>query len=148
MNTGAPREPRTPAKRFSEYGRTSWGPYWEVLFAPAMISGWINWKRASTGVNVARLLWGERENARRTYETVHGSDPHRWPTRHPGAVVEAVIADASAVCLRCDYFEPCRSPDQAARAARHHEQSRGRYRGSMDQRRAQWDRFVAEQRNQ
>ena len=64
-----------------------------------------------------------------------------------GDRVDAVLADASAVCLRCDYFEPHRSPDQALRAARHHEQSRGRYRGSMDQRRAQWDRFVAEHRN-
>lgn len=147
MNTGAPRAARIPAKRFSESGRTSWGPYWEVLFAPAMISGWVNWKRASTGVGVARLLWGEREKLRRSYETVHGSDPDRWPTPHPGAVVDAVLADTSAVCLRCDYFAPHRSPDQALRAARHHEQSRGRYRGSMDQRRAQWDRFVAEHRN-
>jgi len=147
MNTGSPREPRTPARRFSDYGRTSWGPYWEVLFGPAMIPGWINWKRGSTGVGIARLLWTKREELRRDYETVHGSDPHRWPTPHPGAVVDAVIADVSAVCLRCEYFEPRRSADEALRAARRHEQSRGRHRGSMDHRVAQWDRFDVEHCN-
>jgi hypothetical protein len=51
----------------------------------------------STGVNVARRLWDQREELREAYEAVHGSDPESWPHRHP-IVIDAVQFVAHATC--------------------------------------------------
>ena len=66
-------------------GANTWGPYWDALFPQRLVTSWINFKRLSTGVNVARRLWDQREYLRRTYESVHGTDPAAWPSQHPGA---------------------------------------------------------------
>ena len=50
----------------------------------------------STGVNVARRLWDQREYLRHTYESVHGTDPAAWPSQHPGVVLDAVLWMAHA----------------------------------------------------
>lgn len=47
MTGDPPGGPLKPATRFSDYGRSTWGPYWDVLFGPAMVTAWINWKRSS-----------------------------------------------------------------------------------------------------
>jgi len=86
-------------------GRT-WGAYWDALFPPMLVSGWEDWKRGSTGVNVARRLWDQREHLRRAYESVHGPDPASWPTRHPGVVLDAVPTVVYAACLGCQWLGP------------------------------------------
>ena len=43
-----------PSTRASIGAAHTWGPYWDILFPPQSVTGWINWKRMSTGVNVAK----------------------------------------------------------------------------------------------
>jgi hypothetical protein len=59
----------------------------------------------STGVNVARRLWDQREELREAYEAVHGSDPGSWPHRHPGIVIDAVQFVVHAACLGCQWID-------------------------------------------
>ena len=124
-----------PSTRVSASAEDTWGPYWDALFPPRPVSPWINWKRMSSGVNIARRLWDQREYLRRTYESVHGTDPAEWPSQHPGVVLDEVLWVAHAACLRCHWFDPTghsmRSPDdlqQALVLARRHESSDGAFR--------------------
>jgi hypothetical protein len=113
-----------PSTRWSDHGPNTWGPYWDAMFSPAMVTGWINWKRGSTGVNIARLYWYEREYLRLAYESVYGSDPANWPSQHPG-----VVLGDRAACLRCHYFGTWSGPLPALDLARRHETSGGEFRG-------------------
>lgn len=101
---------------------TTWGPYWEVLFPPRQVSAWIDWKRGSTGVNIARRLWNEREYHRRTYESVFGNDPAGWPSRHPGVVLAASATSGYPACLGCQWLT--RPRGDALFEARRHESIR------------------------
>lgn len=82
----------------------SWGPYHDVLFPVRKTSPWITFKIMTTGVNVAQRLWNEREALRTEYEAAHGFNPERWPTRHPGIVLESVESVAHAACLGCHWL--------------------------------------------
>lgn len=64
MNGRLDRQSLHPARRWSAGASGSWGPYWEALYRPAMVTSWIDWKRGSTGVNVARRFWDQREYLR------------------------------------------------------------------------------------
>jgi hypothetical protein len=99
------------------------------------VTSWINFKRLSTGVNVARRLWDQREYLRRTYESVHGTDPAAWPSQHPGVVLDAVLRTAHPACLRCHWFDASghymKAPGELGKAlvlARRHETSDGTFR--------------------
>jgi hypothetical protein len=96
--------PIRPSKRYSQGRENTWGPYWDVLFPPAMVTAWVSFKRGSTGVNVARRFWAQREYLRRAYESVYGSDPEAWPSRHPGVVLDAVPYVDHPACLGCQWF--------------------------------------------
>lgn len=113
--------PLKPSTRWSAGASHSWGPYWDRMFQPRMVTGWIDWKRGSTGVNVARRFWDQREYLRRTYQAVHGDDPDLWPSQHPGVVLDAVPTIDHAACLRCQWFENQRG--SALHFARQHETS-------------------------
>jgi hypothetical protein len=64
------------------------------MFPPGgLVTPWVRFKVMSTGVNIARRLWDQREDLREAYETVHGSDPAKWPTRHPGIVIDIECAN-------------------------------------------------------
>jgi hypothetical protein len=76
-----------------------------VLFPPRRTTPWISYKIMSTGRNVARRLWEEREDKRREYEAVHGADPEHWPNRHPGVVLESVLWVAHSACLGCKWLD-------------------------------------------
>lgn len=118
-----------PSTRWSAYDSDTWGPYWDVLFPPRAVTPWINWKRGSTGVGIARNLWAEREYLRRTYESVYGTDPAAWASQHPGVILAGGGRTVHAGCLRCHYFvaniEP---PLRALDLARRHETSDGDFR--------------------
>ena len=112
------------------------GPILGRPIPPHLVTPWINFKRGSTGVNVARRLWDQREYLRHTYESVHGSDPAAWPSQHPGVVLDAVLWMAHPACLRCRWFDAdghyMRRPDSLERAlvlARRHETSDGTFHG-------------------
>ena len=62
--------PIKPSTQFSAGHSDTWGPYWDRMFRPAEVTGWINWKRGSSGVNIARRLWDQREYFGRAYESV------------------------------------------------------------------------------
>ncbi len=117
-------------------GANTWGPYWDALFPPRPVTPWINFKRLSSGVNVARRLWDQREYLRRLYESAHGTDPSDWPSQHPGVVLDEVLWVAHAACLRCHWLDPVghsvRTHDELEQAldlARRHEMSDGAFRG-------------------
>lgn len=116
--------PVQPATRHSAGARATWGAYWDALFPPAQVTAWTNFKLASTGVNVARRFWEQREYLRRTYESVYGSDPERWPSRHPGVVLDAVPSTGHAACLGCQWFD-ARGGQGSLLVARRHEYSDG-----------------------
>ena len=115
--------PIKPSTRFSAGREDSWGPYWDVMFPPTQVTGFINWKRGSTGVNIARRFWEQREYLRGAYEAVFGSDPDAWPSRHPGVVLDAVPEGRYGACLRCQWLGPRGYP--ALKTARLHETSEG-----------------------
>ena len=126
-----------PSTTWSAGASNAWGPYWDGLFRPSLVTGWIDFKRGSTGVNVARRLWDQREYLRRTYESVHGTDPEAWPSQHPAVVLDAVLWYAHPACLRCHWFDAAghymKNPGEVGRAlllARRHETSDGAFRGS------------------
>src|SRR5690625_4289029 len=73
----------------------SWGPYYDTLHPVRTV----HWKAAPNWRNDAAALWRQREELRREYAAVHGSDPALWPSRHPG-----VILGAKAACLRCHWL--------------------------------------------
>ncbi len=85
-------------------GDSSWGPYHQVLFRPHKVTPWIRFKIMSSGVNIARRLWDEREALRVAHEAVHGDDREGWPVRHPGIVLESVQWMAHAACLGCQWL--------------------------------------------
>ena len=115
--------PLKNSTRWSAGASSTWGPYWDALFPPRQVTGWIDWKRGSTGVNVARRFWDQREYLRRTYQSVHGDDPEEWPSRHPGVVLDAVPSIDHAACLGCQWFEP--GGHSPRLLARRHETSDG-----------------------
>ncbi|OBI49790.1 hypothetical protein A5707_16375 [Mycobacterium kyorinense] len=113
-----------------------WGAYWNALFPPRVVSPWIDFKRRSSGYNVARRLWDQREHFRRAYEAVYGPDPEGWPSQHPGVVLDEVLWIAHAACLRCRWFDArghyMKDPDGlwgALALARRHETSDGSFVG-------------------
>jgi len=112
-----------PSKRYSAGHQHTWGPYWDVLFPPAIVTEWVSFKRGSSGVNVARRFWAQREYLRRAYESVYGSDPEAWPTRHPGVVLNAVPHIDHPACLGCQWFGG--GSGSALLRARAHETSEG-----------------------
>ena len=123
-----------PSTQFST--ANPWGAYWNALFPPRLVTPWIDFKRTSTGLNVARRLWDQREYLRRTYESVYGTDPEGWPSQHPGVVLDEVLWIAHAACLRCQWFDAgghnMQRPEglrQALVLARRHETSDGEFRG-------------------
>jgi hypothetical protein len=66
------------------------------------VTSWINFKRMSSGVNIVQRRWDQREEPRAAYEAQKGSDPDRWPTRHPGPAMKDLgwRAAAAAVARR------------------------------------------------
>ena len=132
MTEASRPRPLKPSTPWSSGASNTWGPYWDGLFPPQLVTPWINFKRGSTGVNVARRLWDQREYLRHRYELVHGSDPAAWPSQHPGVVLDAVLWMAHPACLRCHWFDTAghymKNPDSLERAlvlARRHELSDG-----------------------
>ena len=107
----------------------TWGPYFDAEFGPPhRVRSWIAWKISSTGVNIARRRWDQREELRQAYGSVHGTDPDRWPARHPGVVLDAVLWVAHAACLGCQWIDKrgysMREPDEldGARSLAHRHQ--------------------------
>ena len=88
----------------TQFGDHEWGAYFNTMFPPRLVTPWIHFKMNSTGLNVARRYWDQREVLRLEYEAVHGSDPTSWPTRHPGVVLDAVEWMGHAACLGCQWF--------------------------------------------
>ena len=88
-----------------QWAASTWGPYFDAMFPPQEVSKWISWKMTSTGTNIARRLWDQREQLRGEYEDVHGTDRARWPIQHPGVVLDAVLSSAHGACLGCPWFD-------------------------------------------
>lgn len=125
MTTSPPGGQLRPSRRWSIGYENSWGPYWDAMFGPRMVTAWVDWKRGSTGVNIARQLWMRREYLRRTYEAVYGANPDDWPSEHPGVV----LGRGEAACLRCRWFaRPIGGPVRTLDVARRHETSNGAWR--------------------
>jgi hypothetical protein len=116
----------------------TWGPYFTAQFGPShRVREWISWKISSTGVNIVRRQWDQREELRAAYEAVHGTDPDRWPNRHPGIVIDAVLWVAEPACLGCHWIDMpgiyMKDPgwrETATAVARRHESSNGQFRGA------------------
>ena len=64
-----------PAPQWAASMWGPWGPYFDAMFPPQEVSTWISWKMTSTGTNIARRLWDQREELRGEYGDVHGTDP-------------------------------------------------------------------------
>jgi hypothetical protein len=98
-------------------GGTARGPYFDAMFPPARVTAWINFKRRSTGVNIARRLWDQREELRQQYEALHGTNQTQWPARHPRIVLDAVQWVAHPACLAWHWFHHGVSMREANRPA-------------------------------
>jgi hypothetical protein len=101
--TGRPKI--TASRPAPQWAASTWGPYFDAMFPPQEVSTWISWKMTSTGTNIARRLWHQREELRAEYEDVHGTDRARWPVQHPGVVLDAVLSSAHGACLGCQWFD-------------------------------------------
>jgi hypothetical protein len=113
----------------------TWGAYHRAFFPPRKVDAWVSYKRMSTGVNVMRRYWNQREELRHAYEDEHGENPDQWPHRHPGVVIDAVEYVAHAACLGCQWIDSrgtsMKEPDwheAAAEFAHRHQASDGEYR--------------------
>ena len=128
-------EPWTPSSS------VGWRAYHKAMFPPGgLVTPWVRFKKMSTGVNVARRLWDQREDLREAYEAEHGSEQDGSPHRHPGIVIDAVQWVAHAACLGCQWIDmPGTSMEEpgwreaSAAVARRHESSHGEFRGEPDQ---------------
>lgn len=123
-----------PSRQFSP--SVPWGAYWNALFPPRLVTPWIDFKRTSSGLNIACRLWDQREYLRRTYEAVYGTDPEGWPSQHPGVVLDEVLWVAHPAWLRCRWLDAgghsMKTPEELRQAlvlARRHEMSDGEFRG-------------------
>lgn len=110
MTDAAPNDRRTPAHLRDSWQpgagyADSWGPYYAAFFPPRRVTSWVYWKRMTTGVNVVRRLWDQREALRELYESYYGPHPAHWPEQHPGVVLDAVQWAAHAACLRCPWID-------------------------------------------
>ena len=114
--------PVGPSTRWSAGASGSWGPYWDGMFPQREVTAWVNFKRGTSGVNIARRMWEQREHLRRVYESVYGTDPLAWPSRHPGVVLDAVPSVDHAACLGCQWFD--KAGGSALQRARAHEMRR------------------------
>ena len=66
--TGRPKI--TVSRPAPHWAASRWGPYFDAMFPPQEVSTWISWKMTSTGTNIARRLWDQREELRAEYEDV------------------------------------------------------------------------------
>jgi hypothetical protein len=138
---GGPRAKSELIERWTPPTSIGWRAYHKSFFPPGgLVTPWIRFKVMSTGVNVARRLWDQREELRAAYEAKHGSDPDNWPHRHPGIVIDAVQWVAHSACLGCQWIDmpgtDMKDPrwrKDAAAVARRHESSNGEFRGEPDQ---------------
>jgi hypothetical protein len=105
--TDTPARPSktTLAQAPASWEASKWSPYFDALFPSQEVSPWIAWKMTSTGTNIARRLWDQREELRAEYEDVQRADRARWPAQHPGVVLDAVLSGAHGACLGCQWFD-------------------------------------------
>jgi hypothetical protein len=137
---GGPRAKSELIERWTPPTSIGWRAYHKSFFPPGgLVTPWIRFKVMSTGVNVARRLWDQREELREAYEVEHGSDQDDWPHRHPGIVIDAVQWVAHAACLGGQWIDvPGTSMSDAGwreaarRSSAHHESSNGQFPGQSD----------------
>jgi hypothetical protein len=101
--TGRPKI--TVSRPAPQWAASTWGPYFDAMFPPQEVSTWISWKMTSTGTNIARRPWDQREELRAEYDDVHGTDRALWPAQHPGVVPDAVLSSAHGACLGCQWID-------------------------------------------
>src|SRR5260370_10549744 len=78
---GGPRAKSELIERWTPSSSLGWRAYHTSMFPPGRpVTPWIRFKVMSTGVNVARRLWDQREELREAYEGEHGSDPELAPS--------------------------------------------------------------------
>jgi hypothetical protein len=103
---GGPRAKSELIERWTPSTSIGRRAYHKSFFPPGgLVTPWIRFKVMSTGVNVARRLWDQREELREAYEVEHGSDQDDWPHRHPGIVIDPVQWVAHAACLGCQWID-------------------------------------------
>ena len=95
---GAMRVGRTAA----DMGNKPWGPYFDTLYPRRLERDFVQWKRASTGVSIARRLWEQRECLRAANPYVASAQA---TGDHIGVVVDAVLYIAHAACITCTWLE-------------------------------------------
>jgi hypothetical protein len=95
---GAIRVGRTSAQMGSE----PWGPYFDALFPKALVRDFVQWKRSSTGVRIARRFWEQREQMRSANASVPSAQASG---AHIGVVLDAVREIAHAACLTCTWLD-------------------------------------------
>ena len=94
---GAMRVGRTAA----DMGNKPWGPYFDALYPRRLERDFVQWKRATTGVSIARRLWGQRECLRTANPYVASAQA---TVVHIGAVLDAVRYIAHAACITCTWL--------------------------------------------
>lgn len=118
---GAMRVARTAA----DMGEQPWGPYFDTLYPSRLVRDFVQWKRFSTGVNIARRLWEQRHCLRAANPYVASA---LATGAHIGVVLDAVPLIAHAACTTCTWLDgrgvSMTRPDwrgRAAAIARQHE---------------------------
>ncbi|MDQ3664520.1 MAG: hypothetical protein M3353_07670 [Actinomycetota bacterium] len=83
-------------------GKQPWGPYFDTLYPRRLVRDFVQWKRSSTGVNIARRLWEQRQCLR-------AASPYVASTQatgaHIGVVLDAVPFIAHAACIACTWLD-------------------------------------------
>jgi hypothetical protein len=95
----------TVSRPAPQWAASTWGPYFDAMLPPHEAFTWISWEMTSTGTNIARRLWDQREEPRAEYEDVRGTDRALWPAQRPGVVLDAVLSNAHGACLGCQWFD-------------------------------------------
>lgn len=82
------------------YAANTWGPYYDAMHPPATVHWMVVWKGVPTWIDHAVRLWRQRQTLRTEYVEAHGNDPEKWPTAHPGVVLDGGLA----ACLGCHWL--------------------------------------------
>jgi hypothetical protein len=141
---GGPRPRSALVELWTPSSSVGWRAYHKAMFPPGgLVTPWIRFKKMSTGVNVARRLWDQREELREAYEARSARQRSR-AAPSPSASHRPRCSGSPSRCLGCQWID---SPvprwsnpgwRDAAAAARRHESSHGEFRGQPTSSSCRW----------
>jgi hypothetical protein len=107
--------------RAADWSPAGWETYHNRRYPPehlATVTAFQRWKMQTTGATIMQNMRASRNDVRARYLRAFGSDPRRWPFRHP--VIGLSFNGPTSfegVCLRCDWLQASRGSSWVEQSA-------------------------------